>query len=201
MSFFKIRQRFCDANDQNGGEGGGGKEDEKDEKENGKDEQADNDIKKDLENIKADIKKLMDGSGGNDATLKSLQEQIDKLEDGEAKSGLEKIKNELTASKNENMILKLEMYKSKALESEKINAGFSELITITPEMKTEDIDNLVKKAIEIQKKIKEDLISVNQEQNPAFKSGDKKKTDDFHDEMIKEESEKHKEKEMPKFFR
>lgn len=201
MRFFKIRQRFYDANDQNGGEGGGSKEDEKDKKDDEKDDQADNDIKKDLENIKADIKKLMDGSGGNDATLKSLQEQIDKLEDGEAKSGLEKIKNELTASKNENMLLKLEMYKSKALESEKINKGFAELITITPEMKTEDIDNLVKKAQEIQEKIKQDLVTVNQDKNPAFKSGDKKKTDDFHDEMIKEESEKHKEKEMPKFFR
>ena len=143
----------------------------------------------------------MDGSGGNDATLKSLQEQIDKLEDGEAKSGLEKIKNELTASKNENVVLKLEMYKSKALESEKINTGFAELITITSEMKTEDIDNLVKKAQEIQEKIKQDLVTVNQDKNPAFKSGDKKKTDDFHDEMIKEESEKYKEKEMPKFFR
>ena len=201
MRFFKIRQIFFDASDADGGEGGGGKEGEKDDDDNGDDDQADNDIKKDLEDIKADIKKLMDGSGGNDATLKSLQDQIDKLEDGEAKSGLEKIKNELTASKNENIILKLELYKSKALESEKINKEFAELITITPEMKTEDIDNLVKKALEIQKKIKEDLISVNQEQNPAFKSGGKKKTDDFHDEMIKEESEKYKEKEMPKFFR
>lgn len=194
MRLFKIRQRFCDADDQNGGKGGGGKEDEKDEK----DEQADNDIKKDLENIKADIKKLMDGSGGNDATLKSLQEQIEKLEDGEAKSGLEKIKNELTASKNENMILKLEMYKSKALESEKINNGFAELITIIPEMKTEDIDKLVKKAQEIQEKIKQDLITVNQDKNPAFSSnkGEKNK-DDFYERLEEEAKLKEEKKEMP----
>ena len=203
MRTFKMLQRFYDAEGANGGSGGGSggdgkKDDEKDEdKEDGKDD----DVKTELEGLKKELEDLKAKNGEKDKTLESLQKQIDKTKDTVDKKELEDLRDNLLRTNNENIVLKLEAYKIKAIEKEKVNAKFSELIATTPNMTTETIDGFVKVAKEIQEVIKTEIITVNQEGNIAFKSGGKKKAEDFHSEMIREEEERNKGKEIKTTFR
>lgn len=203
MRTFKMLQRFYDAEGANGGSGGGSggdgeKDDEKDEdKEDGKDD----DVKTELEGLKKELEDLKTKNGEKDKTLESLQKQIDKTKDTVDKKELEDLRDNLLRTNNENIVLKLEAYKIKAIEKEKVNAKFSELIATTPNMTTETIDGFVKVAKEIQEVIKTEIITVNQEGNIAFKSGGKKKAEDFHSEMIREEEERNKGKEIKTTFR
>ena len=203
MRTFKMLQRFYDAEGANGGSGGGSggdgkKDDEKDEdKEDGKDD----DVKTELEGLKKELEDLKAKNGEKDKTLESLQKQIDKTKDTVDKKELEDLRDNLLRTNNENIVLKLEAYKIKAFEKEKINSKFSELIVTTPNMTTETIDGFVKVAKEIQEVIKTEIITVNQEGNIAFKSGGKKKAEDFHSEMIREEEERNKGKEIKTTFR
>ena len=203
MRMFKMLQRFYDDGGANGGSGGGSggdgkKDDEKDEdKEDGKDD----DVKTELEGLKKELEDLKAKNGEKDKTLESLQKQIDKTKDTVDKKELEDLRDNLLRTNNENIVLKLEAYKIKAIEKEKVNAKFSELIATTPNMTTETIDGFVKVAKEIQEVIKTEIITVNQEGNIAFKSGGKKKAEDFHSEMIREEEERNKGKEIKTTFR
>ena len=204
---FKMLQRFYDAGGANGGSGGGSggdgkKDDEKDEdKDDGKDDGKDDDVKTELEGLKKELEDLKAKNGEKDKTLESLQKQIDKTKDTVDKKELEDLRDNLLRTNNENIVLKLEAYKIKAIEKEKVNAKFSELIATTPNMTTETIDGFVKVAKEIQEVIKTEIITVNQEGNIAFKSGGKKKAEDFHSEMIREEEERNKGKEIKTTFR
>ena len=203
MRTFKMLQRFYDAEGANGGSGGGsggdGKKD--DEKDEDKDDGKDDDVKTELEGLKKELEDLKAKNGEKDKTLESLQKQIDKTKDTVDKKELEDLRDNLLRTNNENIVLKLEAYKIKAIEKEKVNAKFSELIATTPNMTTETIDGFVKVAKEIQEVIKTEIITVNQEGNIAFKSGGKKKAEDFHSEMIREEEERNKGKEIKTTFR
>ena len=207
MRTFKMLQRFYDAEGTNGGSGGGSggdgeKDDEKDEdKDDGKDDGKDDDVKTELEGLKKELEDLKAKNGEKDKTLESLQKQIDKTKDTVDKKELEDLRDNLLRTNNENIVLKLEAYKIKAIEKEKINSKFSELIATTPNMTTETIDGFVKVAKEIQEVIKTEIITVNQEGNIAFKSGGKKKAEDFHSEKIREEEERNKGKEIKTTFR
>ena len=91
MRFFKIRQRFYNAETEGGGQGGGdgGNNDRTNpEDENG---QADDGIKKELEAIRTDLKKILEHSGGTNAVLEKLQKPIDNATDDTAKQELIKL--------------------------------------------------------------------------------------------------------------
>ena len=197
MRIFKMLQIFCDAGSAEGGSGEGGGGEKKDDKEDKTDEGA----KTELEKIRKEIEELKAKSGEKDTTLENLQKQIDKTKDETDKKDLEDLKNKLLVAKNENIVLKLETYKIKALEKEKINTKFSEFITLAPEMTIDDVDKLVVKAKELQEAIKEKIINVNQESNPAFSSGKKKDDkDDFYKRLDEEAKLKEERKEVPKRF-
>ena len=197
MRIFKMLQIFCDAGSAEGGSGEGGGGEKKDDKEDKTDEGA----KTELEKIRKEIEELKAKSGEKDTTLENLQKQIDKTKDETDKKDLEDLKNKLLVAKNENIVLKLETYKIKALEKEKINTKFSEFITLAPEMTIDDVDKLISKAKELQEAIKEKIINVNQESNPAFSSGKKKDDkDDFYKRLDEEAKLKEERKEVPKRF-
>ena len=120
MRSFKIRQRFYNAATEGGGQGGGaggndGGTNPNPEDGNG---QADEGIKKELEAIRSDLKKILEKSGGKNAVLENLQKQIDNATDETAKQELINLKNDLMNAKNENIVLKLETYKLKMMEKE-----------------------------------------------------------------------------------
>ena len=198
---FKMLQRFYDAGGANGGSGGGSGGEEGKDEEDDDDEGKDDDSKNELEKIKKELEDLKAKNGEKDKTLENLQKQIDKTNDTANKKDLEDLRDGILKVQNENIVLKLETYKVKAFEKEKINSKFSELIVTTPNMTTETIDGFVKVAKEIQEVIKTEIITVNQEGNIAFKSGGKKKAEDFHSEMIREEEERNKGKEIKTTFR
>ena len=204
MRSFKIRQRFYNAATEGGGQGGGaggndGGTNPNPEDGNG---QADEGIKKELEAIRSDLKKILEKSGGKNAVLENLQKQIDNATDETAKQELINLKNDLMNAKNENIVLKLETYKLKMMEKEKISTDFAELVTITPDMKTEDIDKLIEKAKKIQDGIKQEIVTVNQNQNIAVGSGkkDNSAVDNFEKRLEEKKLQKEAKQEVPKIF-
>ena len=200
MRFFKIRQRFYNAATEGGGQGGGDGKDKKPDGDGG--EPEDEGIKKELEAIKADIKKIIENSSEKNTTLENIQKQIDKATDETSKQELINLKNDLVNAKNENIVLKLETYKLKMMEKEKISSDFAELVTITPDMKTEDIDKLIAKAKIIQDGIKQEIITANQNQNIAVGSGKKDKgtVDNFEKRLEEKKQQKEAKQEVPKIF-
>ena len=200
MRFFKIRQSFYDASTAEGGDGGGDGKDKKPDGDGG--EPEDEGIKKELEAIKADIKKIIENSSEKNTTLENIQKQIDKATDETSKQELINLKNDLVNAKNENIVLKLETYKLKIMEKEKISSDFAELVTITPDMKTEDIDKLIEKAKKIQDGIKQEIVTVNQNQNIAVGSGKKNKdtVDNFEKRLEEKKQQKEAKQEVPKIF-
>ncbi len=198
---FKMLQRFYDAGGANGGSGGGSGGEEGKDEEDDDDEGKDDDSKNELEKIKKELEDLKAKNGEKDKTLESLQKQIDKTKDTVDKKELEDLRDNLLRTNNENIVLKLEAYKIKAIEKEKVNAKFSEFIKITPEMTIDDIDKLVAKAKEMQEVIKQEIISINQEGNPAFSSSKKKDgKDDFYERLEEEAKRKEEKKEVPNRF-
>ena len=202
MRFFKIRQRFYNAETEGGGQGGGDGVNNDGTNPEDEDGQADDGIKKELEGIRADLKKILEKSGEKNIVLENLQKQIDNATDETAKQELINLKNDLMNAKNENIVLKLETYKLKMMEREKISSDFAELVTITPDMKTEDIDKLIEKAKKIQDGIKQEIVTVNQNQNIAVGSGKKNKdaADNFEKRLEEKKQQKEAKQEVPKIF-